>query len=271
VSEKNLQISDNDSPEKKEDTDSFEEIVFKVNRETNEIRFKDPKTGKEIPIKAKVEEARKATSPLTGNEFRTAWQKLRELGVSWTTDIPPEPLFKENYDRDATFWAEYRRIQKEYPNFPRELGTAVLHALLHPQGGVDLDQKSEIIRADLLTQEYRSEFFFKYAIKVPYFEDIDWEIVIKAHERGVRSMPKIAYALLMLTLRNPVDTTLSVEDAANEYREPEFITVAVNEELIENLMDKLITIHEALEKTQNLAKTLTEAEEEKTNGTAGTE
>jgi hypothetical protein len=256
------------------DVDAFEEFTVKVNRETNEIVFKNPRTGIETPIKAKVEESPRSErpKPLTIEQFNEAWIKLKQLGISWTTDIPPNPTFREGYERDQTFWKEYVETQKQFLNFPRELGTVVLHTLLHPHAGHDLDKKAEIVR-ELLTQEYRSEFFFKYAIKVPYFEDIDWEVVIKAHERGVHTMPKIAYALLMLTFRNPVNTTLSVEDAANEYREPEFITVAVNEELIDNLLDKLVTIRSALGQAQKVAESITDQEvtqEESTNGAAST-
>lgn len=63
-------------------------------------------------------------------------------------------------------------------------------------------------------------------------------------------MPKIAYALLSLILRNPVNTTLSLEEAANTHREPQFITVAVNESLLDQLMSRLIEIKAALEKAQ---------------------
>lgn len=270
MSEQNLQP--NKDTALSENTDKFEEFIVKVNRETNEIIFKNPRTGKETPIKAKVEGSSQAeqAKALTLDQFNEAWTKLRQLGIGWTTDIPPNPTFKEGYERDQAFWKEYMELQKRFLNFPRELGTVVLHTLLHPHAGHDLDKKAEIVR-ELLTQEYRSEFFFKYAIKVPYFEDIDWEVVIKAHERGVHAMPKIAYALLMLTFRNPVNTTLSVEDAANEYREPEFITVAVNEELIDNLLEKLVTIRTSLEKAQKVAESITDqqtTQEEKTNGTA---
>jgi hypothetical protein len=138
----------------------------------------------------------------------------------------------------------------------------ILRVLLGRRVTKELERKAAVIE-NLLTQEYRSEFFFKYAIKVPYFEDIDWEVVVKAYERGTTIMPKIAYALLAITLRNPVDTTLSVEEGANEHREPEFITVAVNEQLVDLLTSRLIEIKAALEKAQQAADSLTEKAEEK--------
>jgi len=242
-------------------------MLVKVNRQNGEVVFTDP-TGKEFALKLEQEEPEPERSkPLTVEEFKQVWGKLNELGITWTTDIPPEPRYRPDWKPTATFTKEYRELQEKYPTFPRELSRVILHKLLH-KPSEKAEQKAVII-SDLLTQEYRSEFFFKYAIKVPYFEDIDWEVVIKAYERGAHAMPKIAYALLALTFREPVDTSLNVEDAANEYREPEFITVAVNEPLIDNLIDKLTTIKNALVKAQIAADSLTEVsnqEEDASNG-----
>jgi hypothetical protein len=271
VSENNLQTTTETEVSKSEagaDQSEVEEFIVKINRETDEVTIKNPRTGKEIPVRGSTENK----GPLTSDEFRKAWEKLRTLGVTWTTDIPPIPSFLEGYDRDAAFWKDYAELQNEFPTFPRELGKTILHGLLKPQPGTDLDEKVNIIRSDLLTHDYRSDFFFKYAIKVPYFEDVDWEVVIKAHERGVVAMPKIAYALLMLTFRNPVDSTLTVEDASEQDREPQFITVAANEELIDKLIGTLVEAREALGKTQQLAESLTDlTQEEDDNVRATTE
>lgn len=263
MSENNLQTPEGKVSENRPEPEQFDEFIVKVNRETNEIILKDPRTGKETPIKARLEDEPEIgiRKPLTVDQFRDAWERLEKLGITWTTDVPPLPTFKEGLEEAADFIERYKEIQKEFPTFPRELGTVILHQLMHAGVGVEIDQKAEIVRS-LLTQKYRSEFFFKYAIKVPYFEDIDWEVVIKAYERACHGMPKIAYALLMLTFRNPVDTTLTVEDAANEYREPEFITVAVNEELIDNLLAKLSVIRTALTKAQGVADSLPDMEVE---------
>lgn len=263
MSEHNLQTTpEGKVSEHQAEMDQFDEFVVKVNRETNEIILKDPRTGKETPIRAKLEgETESRRQPLTVDQFRKAWEELEKLGITWTTDVPPLPTFREDFEQQPDFTERYRELEKRYPTFPRELGTVIMHKLMHADVGGKVDQKAEVIR-DLLTQKYRSEFFFKYAIKVPYFEDIDWEIVIKAFERACHGMPKIAYALLMLAFRNPVDTTLSVEDAANEYREPEFITVAVNEDLIDNLIAKLSVVRTALAKAQGVADSLPDMEVE---------
>jgi hypothetical protein len=73
----------------------------------------------------------------------------------------------------------------------------------------------------------------------------------------------------MLSFTDPVDPSISVEEAANEVRDPEFMTVAVNEDAIDRLVEKLMTIRAALVKTQKIAESLTE-QEESSNG-IGTE
>ena len=224
----------------------------------------DHSEAKETPAKKR--------KPLTADEFREAWEGLRALGITWTTDVLPTPSFLEGYNRDATFWKQYTELQKAFPTFPRELATTILHGLLKPQTGTDLDEKLEIIRSDLLTHDYRAEFFFKYATKVPYFEDMDWEVVIKAQERDVHAMPKIAYALLRLRFRTPEFSLVVHEDPHDEfYREPELLTVAVNEELIDRLIATLSEVRKALDRTQRLAESLTDlTEEENGNVTRST-
>jgi hypothetical protein len=253
----------------------LEEIVLKINRATNELIFSDPKTGKETKIKAKfVEEEQEPAltlkAPLGLDEFREVLERLNKLGVTWNTDIPPTPVFKKGWERNEEFWKEYWNIQTQFPGFPTELADVVFQAFLHPKSDKEIDKKVELV-SDLLSQEYRAEFFFKYAVKVSYFEDIDWEVVVKAYEKGAEVMPKIAYALLSLILRNPLNTTLPLEEAANEHREPEFITVAVNETLIDKLIGRLTEVKTALERAQAATKFLAEdqiGKGESTNGSS---
>ena len=250
-----------------ETANSVDELIVKINRETNELIFTNPKTGKDTKIKTKlIEEDTDSdfeySEPLSVEEFNNAIERIKKLGITWNTDIPPSPVFLSGHERDEEFWNEFSRIQKDFPTFPYELGNVVLHALLHPEGNTKTDEKAALLN-DLLTQEYRAEFFFKYAVKTSYFEDIDWEVVVKAYEKGTERMPKIAYALLSLVLRNPLNTTLSLEEAANAHREPQFITVAVNESLIDKLMTRLIEVRRALEKAQKATKYLEENDSDK--------
>lgn len=223
-----------------------------VSTGTDQPEVEESKT--EAPVKKK--------GPLTAEKFREAWEQLRALGITWTTDVLPVPSFLEGYNRDAAFWKRYVELQKEFPGFPRELASVVMHGLVAPQPGTELDEKVNIIRSDLLTHDYRAEFFFKYATKVPYFDDLDWEVVIKAHERGVNAMPRIAYALLRLSFRTPNFRNVVNEDTDDDYQEPDVLTVAANEELIDKIIEGLSEARRALDKTQKLAESLTDLAQE---------
>ena len=84
-------------------------------------------------------------------------------------------------------------------------------------------------------------------------------------------MPKIAYALLRLRFRTPEFSLVVDEDTDDEYLEPELLTVAVNEELIDRLIATLSEARKALDKTQRLAESLTDlTEEENSNVTPST-
>jgi hypothetical protein len=251
-----------------------EEIIqLKINRENNELSFVNPINGKLVTIKALIQEEEKPeerekeevkTSPLSPEEFRTVLKNIDELGFTWSADILPVPRYKKGVESSRTFNPEYYKIQRKYPMFPRELAAVIIAALMGTKQdaalvGSEDDLKDKIAAIwTLLTPEYRSEFFFKHAIKVPYFEDADWEVVIKTYERGVKDMPRIAYALLSLAFRRPVDPTLPIDQGSREYRKPEFVTVAANEYLLDKLIGLLVNAKEALEKAQQSAASLEE-------------
>ena len=58
------------------------------------------------------------------------------------------------------------------------------------------DKKAQIVGEILIDNDYRAEFFFKYAIKIPYLKDIDWEVVFKAYERGITKPLGVPYGVL---------------------------------------------------------------------------
>lgn len=276
MSEENLQKREETNVTGPENQ-GVESFQIKVNKSTNEITFINPITGSAATIKATIteegeDEADEPTEqgkrePLTPDEFQFVLRKLDELGVAWTTDVPPFPIFKEGFRADDRFREQYLQLQKQYPLFPRELSAAVLHHLLGNRQPVTLvgdetylKQKAEIAQKAFVTPQYRSEFFFKYAIKVPYFSDLDWEVVVKTYEKNVKHMPRLAYALLSLVFRDPVDPTLPIEEAASEPSEPEFYTVAVNEQLLDKLIGLLNDAKAALRRAQKVAETLNDQE-----------
>lgn len=255
------------------DSPTAEVLELTLNKETNQIILRDRDTGRVLVIDPKVVETTHEAKPqrrtLTVEEFGKVLDKLEALGITWSADIPPLPVLIDKKNRAVLSSEEYIQLQEEYPTFPRELGAIILHELTG--GGAlrvvagdaeQLKQKAALL-SGILTQGYRTEFFFRYAIKVPYFEDIDWEVVVKAYERGVKDMVKTPYALLTLTLRQPTDSSLNVEDGAGQYRRPELITVAVDETLLEQLLTRLGQVKVALHKAQQI--NLTEGDD---NGAA---
>lgn len=232
-----------------------------LNRATNELKFKDPTTGRVITFKAtdeiekpSVEQREKEPSkPLTPNEFREALEKVDALGLGWTADIQSHIRAKTPEHEGIFLSPEFLEIQKNYPHLPREVGAVTFHVLTGSKalesvvgGEDDLQQKVAAVRQFVITADYRSEFFFKHAIKVPYLSDIDWEVVFKLGEKNVKGIPGIPYALLSLLFHNPSST-------AARGRVPETKTVAVNEFLVGRLIDALTEVKRALEDSRQLA------------------
>jgi hypothetical protein len=152
--------------------------------------------------------------------------------------------------------------------FPRELGTVIFYILtgarLFPQGGDGkiLEKKASVVRdSGLITEGYRAEFFFKHAIKVPYFSDLDWEVVVKKYERNVRKSPGISYALLSLQFEGP-------EKGSNRRRR---MVVAVNERITGELIESLTQVKEALAKSGSADDILPEKAKLEVKDNAGTD
>lgn len=185
--------------------------------------------------------------PLELAEFRSVFEKVKSLGLTWTADIPPRLIPKEPQDESATLALKSTGIQERYPMFPTDLGSVVFYILtgriLEYAAGDKklLKTKTSVVReSGLVTESYRAEFFFKHSIKVPYFSDLDWEVVVKRYERNVRESPGISYALLSLEFEGP-------GTASGRRR----TVVAVDERIAEKLMKSLAEVKEALERCRS--------------------
>jgi hypothetical protein len=203
--------------------------------------------------------------PLSIEEFRSVLEQIDNLGLTWTADVPPSLRAKKPKSQ-ATYPAkDIAEIQNKYPDFPDELGFVIFYALTGSEtmrsmiGPADeADLKVQIVRELVIGQrsDFTSEFFFKYAIKVPYFVDLDWEVVVKAFERNVRDMPRIPYALLSLAFRQSI-TPRFIGTNMESGRSRRF-TVAVDSHLIEKLISSLTEAKAALKKAEGLALSLNE-------------
>lgn len=204
------------------------------------------------------DDVEKERGPLTSEEFRTALRKVDALGLTWTADRVPRTIAKKPETKDALFGTEVQQIRLDYPNLPRELGLVVFHALtggsvpLSLVGEKDeLDEKIAVVNDTIITREYRSEFFFKHAIKVPYFSNVDWEVVVKAFEKNVEGVPGISYALLALHLRDP-------DVPETQTRRRTTTTAAVDEPLVDKLIASLQEVKAALVRARVFADAVNE-------------
>lgn len=194
--------------------------------------------------------------PLTPEDFREALQRIDALGLAWTADRIPRVTTKESHSNEVLFSEEYEEVQTRYPNLPREVGAVVLYALTgnqpprflvgDPEG---LPEKTAVVRDLVITANFRSQFFFLHAIKVPYFSYVDWEVVIKAFEKNVDDAPRISYALLSLYFRDS-DDGLSAGPGSRT------MTVAVDTNLVDRVIDSLKEVKSALERARVLTDTI---------------
>lgn len=198
--------------------------------------------------------------PLPADEFRSILQHIDRMGLTWTADFPPRVRFKDAESSNAFLVEEFAQVQKKYPEFPLELGYAIFYGITGDANAAHLlgdeNQAREKVAAIIpliSSTDFRADFFFRYAIKVPYFSDIDWEITIKTRERGVQGMPGIAYALLSLVFERPGNPFV-----ANEFGSSEALTVAVNEHLIDKLIKSLNDARDALKSSQEIAHSIGE-------------
>jgi hypothetical protein len=264
VSEENLQKPETADVDNKELSIPIGDETYEVtlNKSKEELTIKDPATGRVVTIRARVEEPEEDTTeadtkPLSPEEFRNALQKMDALGLTWTADSIPRVIAKDESD-DAFLSEEFMQLQEAYPDLPRELSGVVFYALTgmpsHESivgGKEDLEKKVSTVREFLLTSEYRADFFFKHALKIPYFEAIDWEVLFKTHERNVAGMPGVAYALLMLSFHNPNPRIGKLDQHQN-------VTVAANLKLVDKLIGILIDVRTALEDARKLTDKLNE-------------
>lgn len=274
MNEANEESSQNPSEEQSTNNEHSEEQSFKllVNRKTNELRLQDT-SGKELLLKAilvgededkdEIEDEFEDNTeePLSSDEFRKAIEKIDELGLTWTADSPP--LIKpKNEESEVNLGnEEFLQIQTAHPNLPSEIGFVIGYALTGNKtyanlvGGLEnLASKAEIFKQKVVTPEFRSEFFFKHAIKVPYLHDIDWEVVLKLSENNVEGMPAVAYGLLSLTLREPYSNSF-----ASNHRH---LTVAVNEKSLDRFIEIFTKIKSRLNISLELTKSMTDVMEE---------
>jgi len=235
-----------------------------IDKSAQEFSIKDPSSGRLVTFKANMvepveeedDEEEEEEEPLSPEEFRHALQRLSSMGLTWAPGRVLDVRAKTKEYEGALYSEEFREFQQTYPVLPRELTAVVFHALTGNDApdfitgnASDLAQKVDAAREFVITPEFRSEFFFKHAIKVPYLESIDWEVVLKTHERNVSGTPGTAYALLLITLHN-------TNARMGKINEHENFSTAVDLNLVNSLIGTFVEIKTALEESLQITEHL---------------
>lgn len=256
--------SDNKS-ELFEQLSSDETLEITIKKATNEVILRNPKDNRIVKLKANFEEAieeefedEDEIPPLTPEEFEDGLRRIDALGITFSVDLFPSLVAKDESSSDLIDSEEFESIRNQYPTLPREVGFVAHNTLTGRKDGLDLlggtesfEKKSQLVKELVLTEEYQTEFFFAHALKVPYFESIDWEVVLKTRERGVEGAISIPYALLLLTFHNTNPKLGEIDKHQN-------VTVAVNRDLIDKILATLTEVRTALEESYKLRNILSE-------------
>ena len=235
-----------------------------IKRLGDSLTIQDPDSGKTITLKIAVVEDEtdveepKEFRPIPVEEFKSVLQKIDQLGLCWTADVIPAVRAKEGISSDPLSDPEFLEITQQYPHLPVEL-SSFTRALL--TGGVRMGEaansenefykKAAVVQEFVISPRFKHEFFFKNSIKVPYFTDLDWEVVIKAYERNVGVRPDVIYGLISLAFIK--------SDSSNPWNPKpprQAITVAVDEKLVDKIIESLNDLKEALQKAREDLKSI---------------
>lgn len=191
------------------------------------------------------------SSPLPPDEFLKVLEQIDGLGLTWTADLPVLLRPKSEKYEEVVLSEEFKRIQNTYPDFPHEL-THVIYTKLTGRNyrpGIvgskeDYEKKADAVSTIVITPEFRSAFFFKHALKVPYFSRLDWEVVLKTFEKNVKEPPGTAYAIISVLLKS------SVHDS----RKSNTVTFALDQQTVRNLIESLTEVQSALHAASEITK-----------------
>lgn len=247
--------------------ESEETLEITINKATKEAILRNPKDNRIIKLKAnfsdaieerleEIEDDEDEILPLSPKDFEDGITRLNKLGLTFSVDLFPSIISKSEDLIDAS---EFEDIRSDYPTLPREVGLVAHNTLTGTRRGLELlgglesfEEKSLIVKRLVLTTEYEADFFFKHALKIPYFESIDWEVILKTHENGVKGAVSVPYALLMLTFHNTNPKFGELDVHQN-------MTVAANRDLIDKMLATLTEVRAALEDSYKMRDILSNA------------
>lgn len=148
---------------------------------------------------------KRTRGPTTASEFNSVLAALDDAGYSFGSDLGLVPKDSASSEEALT------DLMARYPGFGREVQALLDHVVFD----ADLDQKVlgtaeglaakvDAAREKIFTSSWLEEYLVGNASKVPTFNLLDWEVVIKTSEYAVPGATGFAYALLSLhTLERP--------------------------------------------------------------------
>jgi hypothetical protein len=257
--EANELITKNDQDEILEQINSDETLEITIRKGTNEVVIRNPKDNRIVRLRANIEDSlqeqldddENEIQPLTPEEFEKALREVDMLGLTFTPELYPSVITKDE-SSSVVNGEDLERLEEKYPDLPKEVGIVVFNTLTSSTFGLEFiggseyfERKSKIIKEILINNSFRDEFFFRHSLKVPYFESIDWEVILKTHERGVEGIVGVPYALLMLTFHN-------TNPKIGKFDIHQNVTVAVDRYLIDKLLATLSKVRASLDESEKM-------------------
>lgn len=229
-------------------------LEITIRKDTNEIILRDPAENKifrlkpvsESPPEYAEEDQQDEDGILTPEEFEDGVSRIYKLGLEFSADLSPQLFVSNEENADLIDGSELRKIQSRYPKLPREVGLVAHNSITGQKvgvislGGPDFYAKKEVTAKNfIINTKYKEDFFFKHALKVPYLKELDWEVNMKLHEKGVRDSPNIPYCLLRIVYAESDSRGLG-----SDYS----VTMAIGRSNIDQFIAALTDLRAALEK-----------------------
>ena len=187
----------------------------------------------------------RAGEPIPAEDMARALKRLQEAGWAFDENYPTAQLYRVS---SAPSTSEQRAIledlQEQYPYLPIEVAETSWSILTGNGTRPDIakddpswDVKRAAVERFVLTEAARERFYLSACGKVPRLVSTDWEVVIKAAERGHHAAPSFPYAL----------TALHVTNDVHGHDEHQTLTFAVGLQGLQRLIDELTELKKNLE------------------------
>lgn len=183
--------------------------------------------------------------PTNAQEFVASLESLYDMGWAFDSSYPARLTRIDDQPPTPPELNKLAETRAACPSLPHEIAELAWYALTGNQpdeqivGDTDtVEAKINAVRHLVINDDYRERFYLQTCSKLPRYRGIDWEVVIKAAERGHSATPWYPYALVT------VDT---VEDARGHH-EHKTLAFSVGINGLNTLIDELVALKGHLER-----------------------